>query len=189
LGGYSGAGGSINNYKWAGGNPNDFSPGAAAERGARIAMAFDAAVVAAMKPGNTALIGGFGSGVIAAANGVLPIAESTGLKVGLVWGRSVVSGADSVITKADFMASELPKIDSALAKTALGTAGLLGSAGSGAMINKAPVVTTDTTTGTPALPPIHNHFYVDGKELRFIAADQVNTAMNDLVSSISRQSG
>ena len=138
-----------------------------------------------------AAAGGFGSEVTPLFNGVLPIADSTGLLAGQVWGRSIITGVDQTLKKADFQSSAVPAIDSALAKTALGVAGLLGPAGSGASINKVPTVTLGGGTATTgqSTATIHNHVYIDGKEIRLIAGQEVEATLGDLVSSISRQSG
>ena len=135
-----------------------------------------------------ALAGGFGSGVTTASNGVKGLASSAGLTVGNVWGRSVVDGADNVLTKADFIAAGIPQIGSDLAKTALGTAGMLGAAGSGAMVSKVPSV--DLGAGAPAQ---QHHFTfnvnLDGKPFHEMTVTQIEGAFTELASSISRQSG
>lgn len=135
------------------------------------------------------MVGGMGSGVQAASNGVLPIANSSGLQVGMVWGRSVTTGLDSVLTTADFTQISLPQIGSALAKTALGTAGLLGPAGSGAEVTSTPTVTmTATPTTTPQVNATIN-VTVDGQQLQVIAQNVVNASFNQLADSVSAQRG
>lgn len=141
----------------------------------------------AYNPAADALAGGFGSGVVAASNGVKGIANSAGLMVGQVWARGVGTGADSVLTKADFVAAAIPQLGSELAKAALGMQSMLGPAGSGAMVSKVPSV--NLGGGSPAQATIHNHLYIDSKEIRLIAGQEVEATLGDLVSSISRQSG
>jgi len=135
-----------------------------------------------------ALAGGFGSGVETASNGVKGLADSSGLAVGNVWARSVISGADNVLTKADFAATAIPQIGSDLAKTALGVAGLLGPAGSGAMVSKVPTV--DLGSGAPAQ---QHHFTfnvnLDGQPFHQMTATQIEGAFTELATSITRQSG
>lgn len=60
------------------------------------------------------------------------VAASYGLQVGEAWARSVVSGADTVLTPDDFMSLKDPQFGSALAQSSLGEMGLQSPAGSGA---------------------------------------------------------
>lgn len=143
---------------------------------------------AALRDANTAAVGGFGSGVTAMFNGVLPVASSAGLQVGLLWGRSVVDGADSVLKKTDFESVMVPKLTSALAKQALGVAGLLGPAGSGAQLNKAQIVSMGAVpTGQNSQSPVQVHVYLDGQPFDNKISTKIDQAVNDLASSISRQ--
>ena len=134
------------------------------------------------------LVGGFGSGVKAASNGITPIASSYGLQVGDVWARSVVTGADTVLQSSQFAALTVPQIGSALAKTALGQMGLLPPAGSGAEYYN----TTQGNAGTVTMTPIVHatiHVSVDGTPLTVTAQNVVNASMKNLVNSIGAQRG
>jgi hypothetical protein len=159
------------------------------ERYLRAVKRYDNQVIAAMHDQSEALVGGLGSGVTALSNGVLPIASSTGLQVGLVWGRSIVTGADSVLTSANFTQISTPQIGSALAKTALGAAGLLGPAGSGAQTATAPPVTVAATPTTTPVPVVTNHIYIDGTEIKSFTTQQINTTLGKLADSIAAQRG
>lgn len=146
--------------------------------------AWDAQINAAFKDINTAMTGGFGSGVKAASDGTLPIASSTGLMVGTVWGRNVVTGADSVLTQADFTQISTPQIGSALAKTALGTAGMLGPAGSGAEMAVTPPVTV-----TPIQVTVTVNSTLDGAPFDSKIASVVNTTLGKLADAVGAQRG
>lgn len=61
------------------------------------------------------------------------------LPIGYVWGENLVTGAASVIKKADFKAAGTPNIDNADSRAWLAAMGFLGP-GAGAAISKAPVV-------------------------------------------------
>jgi hypothetical protein len=136
----------------------------------------------------TASLGsGLGTGMQAASDDVKGIASNSGLAVGYVWAQSVVSGANSVLKTADYQAISTPQVGSALAKTALGADGLLGPAGSGAAIPINHAVTVGA--GTPAVPIVNNHVYIDGTELRTMTRTEIETALNALADSIPQQVG
>jgi hypothetical protein len=109
------------------------------------------------------LVGGFGSAVTAASDGTKSIAQSNGLQVGDVWARNVVTGADNVLETSLYSALAVPNVGSALAETALGKAGLLPPAGSGAQYYN----TSQGNAGQVSMPPaqvtVVNHTYLDGQ--------------------------
>jgi hypothetical protein len=133
------------------------------------------------------LVGGLGSGVAAASNGVMGVASDRGLMVGYTWGRSMVTGADEVIQKSLFQAVSAPQIDSPQAKAWLGAQGLLGPAGAGASVAKAQAVTLGGSS-TPRLNATIN-LSIDGKQVRVIAQDVVDVSMDNLADAISLQRG
>lgn len=134
-------------------------------------------------------VGALGSGVQAASDGVVPIAESAGLMVGYVWARSVETGVDSVLRAADFAQASMPGINSALAKTTLGQLGLLGPAGSGASIGKMGLGGMITLPN--AVPAVNATIMVsvDGTPLRVIAQDVVEAAFGAAADSFDQQRG
>ena len=136
------------------------------------------------------MAGGLGAGVSAASDGVRGVASDRGLQVGYSWGRSVVTGADTVLKKDLFQAVSAPQIDSPQAKAVLGAMGLLGPAGSGASIWKSPMVTLGSSSGTttPKLNATIN-LVVDGQQLRVIAQDVVDVSMEGLADVIALQRG
>ncbi len=139
-----------------------------------------------------ALVGGFGSAVTTASNGVESIANSNGLQVGLVWGRSVLTGADSVITAANFTQISLPQIGSALAKTALGQLGLLGPAGSGAEITNVPAIALGTGSPASTAPPQVNATIVaqfGDQTIRAISQQVVDVSVGKIADLIPAQRG
>jgi hypothetical protein len=141
-----------------------------------------------MVSGMLGQVGALGSGVEAASDGAVPIAESGGLMVGYVWARSVATGVDSVLKSADFAQATMPSINSTLAKSTLGKLGLLGPAGSGASISKT------ANGGMISMPPpvINATFQVtvDGAgPMQVISQRVVDTSMGALVDSIGRQRG
>lgn len=140
------------------------------------------------------LVGGLGSGVIAASNGVLPIASNSGLAVGYQWARSMVTGADSVLKTADFTSAGFANIGSALAKTALGAAGLLGPAGGGASIYQQAGGNQGFISlggGTPAAPVVNAEINVQvgNTPVEVIAQNVVNASFEQVADSITRQRG
>lgn len=145
--------------------------------------------VGSMVSGMLGQVGALGSGVTAASDGAVPMAESGGLMVGYVWARSVATGVDSVLRTADFASASMPAINSALAKTTLGKLGLLGVAGSGASISKT-AGGGFVTMSAPA-PVVNATFQVsvDGTPLQVIAQRQIDGAMDALADSFSRQRG
>lgn len=134
------------------------------------------------------MAGGLGAALSSASDGVRGIASDEGLMVGYTWGRSIVTGADAVIKKADFKAAGFPQIESPQAKAALGALGLLGPAGSGAQIWKSPSVTLTPGPAAPA-PRIHLTVNLDGQPFRQMTAEQIDEAFDELASSITRQTG
>jgi len=136
-----------------------------------------------------ALVGGFGAAVTTASNGVKSIASSNGLQVGLQWARSLVTGTDSVLKSADFQQISLPQIGSALAKTALGVAGMLGPAGSGAEVSTVPIVTMGTTATTP--PTVHATIVAQfgTQTIQAISQKVVDVSMDSLAHEIANQRG
>jgi hypothetical protein len=113
---------------------------------------------------NSELAGAFGAGLVAAANGVTPIAQDHGLMIGYVFAENIVTGAQNVLQSAAFADLVVPAFKSALAQADLGKLGLLPPAGRGAqyytttsgsagMVSMTPVVNTTVTVsdsgGTP----------------------------------------
>jgi hypothetical protein len=94
------------------------------------------------------LTGGLGAGLTDASSAIAPIASNSGLMVGYIYGRSVISGVDSVIKSADFQTAAVSGIGSQLAETALGQLGMLGPAGAGGSIYKTSAVTLGSVTPT-----------------------------------------
>jgi hypothetical protein len=135
------------------------------------------------------LVGGFGSGVQAASDGTLPIAESRGLLVGDVWARSVVTGADNVLHTADFAAIVAPQVGSQLAKAALGTLGDLGPAGSGAQTYSPAQGNAGVVTFGPPQVNATINVQVDGTQLQVMTQKVVDASMTQLANSISAQRG
>jgi hypothetical protein len=132
--------------------------------------------------------GALGSGVTAASNSVMGIASNAGLAVGYQWARNVVTGADSVLKSADFQQVALPQVGSALATTALGTAGLLPASGAGGSIPNSQTVTM--SGGTPAAAPVvNNYITLDGQQLRAMTRTEVITALGQVADSIPQQVG
>lgn len=142
-----------------------------------------------MVSGMLGQVGALGSGVTAASDGAVPMAQAGGLMVGYVWARSVQTGVDSVLRTADFASASMPAINSALAKTTLGKLGLLGVAGSGASISKT-AGGGIVTMGAPT-PVVNATFQVsvDGTPLQVISQRQIEGAMDALADSFSRQRG
>lgn len=134
------------------------------------------------------MIGGFGSGVQAASDGTMPIAQSSGLKVGDVWARSVVTGADSVIQSADFASLVVPQIGSALAKTALGAAGLLPAAGSGAASYNTTQGGSGVVTMSSAVT-VQNKIYLDGQIIDSKIDTKIDQNNEQLIDKIGAQRG
>lgn len=116
------------------------------------------------------------------------VASDRGLQVGYSWGRSVLTGADRILKKDLLQAGGFPQIDSPQAKAALGALGLLGPAGSGAQIWKAPVVTLGAAQA-PAPARFEFHLNIDGDPIRVIATQVVERSFDELAGSISRQVG
>jgi hypothetical protein len=143
--------------------------------------------VGSMASGMLSQVGALGSGVQAASDGVTPIAESSGLMIGYVWGRSIQTGVDSVLKSADFSQASLAAVASDLAKTTLGQMGLLGIAGSGASISKGP---NGGYVSMPA-PAINATFQlmIDGKPVEVIAQRVVDSSFDQLADSYGRQRG
>jgi hypothetical protein len=116
------------------------------------------------------------------------IASNAGLMVGYQWARSVTTGADTVLKSADYTSLSLPQLGSALAKTALGTEGLLGPAGSGASIAATAARSDGGAITIPNVAATVN-VSVDGTPLRVIAQDVVNVTIDNLASSVGTQRG
>jgi hypothetical protein len=83
---------------------------------------------------NNTLAGGFGAGIVAASNGVMPIAQDYGLMLGYSWAENVVTGAENVFESSQFQQVSAPEFGSALAQRNLGLQDLLPSAGRGAEV-------------------------------------------------------
>jgi hypothetical protein len=128
------------------------------------------------------LVGGLGTAISSASAAIAPVASNSGLMVGYVYGRSVISGVDSVIKSADFQTAAVSGIGSQLAETALGQLGMLGPAGSGAAINKTSAVTLGSTTDSTPVQ-VTNHVYLDGQLIQ----TKIDTAFAGLATSISLQ--
>lgn len=137
-------------------------------------------------PNVDAMVGGFGSAVTVASNGVASIANSTGLQVGLLWGRSVVTGVDSVLAAADFTQIQNSQIGSALSKTALGQIGALGPAGSGAEITSAPAVTLGTSAPTVNATIIAQF---GSQTIQAISQQVVDVSVGKLADAVAAQRG
>jgi hypothetical protein len=163
------------------------SEGMAAQAGASMASSAVSAATngVAQTDYNTALAGGFGAGLIAAANGVTPIAQDYGLMIGYSWAENVVTGAQNVLKSADFTALTVPKFQSALAQANLGKLDLLPPAGSGAEY----YTTTSGSAGMVQMPPITvtNTVMLDGQVIDAKVNTQINTSMNNLATSIGAQ--
>jgi hypothetical protein len=154
---------------------------------ANAAMTTAATNSAAQTAYNTALAGGFGAGLIAASNGVTPIAQDYGLMLGYSWAENVVTGAQNVLKSADFTALTTPKFGSQLAQANLGKLGLLPPAGSGAEY----YTTTSGSAGMVQMAPItvNNTVMLDGQVIDAKMDTKINTAFNDFANSIPMQRG
>lgn len=161
---------------------------AGAQMGQSAVTAMGNATTAAQTEYNTTLAGGFGAGLIAASNGVTPIAQDYGLMLGYSWAENVVTGAQSVFQSDQFQALTVPKFESALAQATEGALGLLPPAGSGAEY----YTTTSGSAGMVQMTPTVNATImvsVDGTPLQVIAQQVVNASMISLASSIDNQRG
>jgi Glycine zipper len=138
----------------------------------------------------TGMSGGMGSALSNASDGVHSVASNTGLMVGYVWAQSVVSGALSVMRSADFQTTAVTGVGSALAETALGAAGMLGPAGSGAQTYKLGTGEITMGGGSAAQAPtphIQLTINMDGQRFRQYTAEQINSAMDQLTNSLGLQ--
>lgn len=138
------------------------------------------------------LVGGFASSVKAAADGTKGVADSSGLMVGDIWARSMTTGVDNVLQTSMFSALTSPAVGSQLATAALGAAGLLGPAGSGAeYYNVASGNAGTVAMGANASQPIQitNHTYLDGQLIDTKITTAITSNNNDLVNSIMAQRG
>lgn len=132
-------------------------------------------------------LGGLGSGVQKALDGTESIAQSSGLQVGNVWARNMVTGVDSVLQTSLFSALSSPAVGSALAETALGVAGQLGPAGSGAeYYNTASGSAGLVSMGANASQPITitQHTYLDGQIIDTKISHAIASNNNDLTNLI-----
>jgi hypothetical protein len=134
------------------------------------------------------LVGGFGSGVKAASDGTKGIASDTGLQVGDVWARSVVTGADSVLKTSLFSALTSPSLGSAYAQSTLGKLGFLPSAGSGAEVYNTQQGNAGQVNMQATINPTIN-VSVDGTPLRVTAQQVFDTNVVKLVNSVGAQRG
>lgn len=133
---------------------------------------------------------GMSQGLASASDSIQGVASDRGLQVGYTYGRSFVTGADSVIQKDLFQGISRPQIDSPQAMAALGAAGLLGPAGSGAQIPKSRTVTLSPGSGSSGTPQINATVLVtvDGAgPMRVIASEVVDVAMDHLGDAIGLQ--
>ena len=128
---------------------------------------------------------GLGSSLSAASDAIEPIASNSGLMVGYVWGRSVISGADAVVKSADFATAAVTGVGSQLAETVLGQLGMLGPAGSGGQIYKTPAVTM--SGATPVQVQVTNQVLLDGTVLDTKINTHVDSALSSLLTAISMQ--
>jgi hypothetical protein len=137
-------------------------------------------------------LGGLGSGVQSAMDGTKGIADSSGLQVGSIWARSIVTGADNVLQTSQFSALSSPAVGSALAETALGTAGQLGPAGSGAeYYNVSSGSAGLVSMGSNAQQPIviTNTVQLDGTVIDTKINKAISTNNNGLINMISGARG
>lgn len=137
-------------------------------------------------------LGGLGSGVQAALDGTESIASSSGLQVGNVWARNIMTGADNVLQTSQFSALSSPAVGSALAETALGAAGQLGPAGSGAeYYNVASGSAGNVTMGSAAQQPIviTNTVTLDGTVIDTKINNAISSNNNGLINLISGARG
>ena len=136
---------------------------------------------------DTELAGGFGAGLIAASNGVMPIAQDYGLMIGYSWAQNVVTGAQSVFQSSQFQALTTPAFKSALAQTDLGKLGLLPPAGSGAEY----YTTTSGSAGMVQMAPVQvtNQIYLDGSLINTTVDTKISTALDNLTHAIGAQTG
>ena len=159
----------------------------AASAAAQLAQAAIGAASNAQSMYNTALSGGFGAGIVAASNGVTPIAQDYGLMIGYSWAENVVTGAQSVLQSSQFTALTTPQFGSALAQSTLGAENLLPPAGSGAEY----YTTTSGNAGMVSMTPVQvtNQIYLDGSLITTTVDTKVSNAMNELANSINAQRG
>ena len=138
---------------------------------------------------DTQLAGGFGAGLIAASNGVMPIAQDYGLMLGYSWAQNVVTGAQSVFQSSQFQSLTTPAFKSALAQTDLGKLGLLPPAGSGAEY----YTTTSGSAGMVQMQPVTYsptiNISIGGQTIQDVAYQVVDTKLDDLVHAIGAQTG
>lgn len=138
------------------------------------------------------MVGGFGASVKAGADGTKAIASSSGLMVGDMWARSIVTGSDSVLQSSLFSALTTPAVGSALAMSKLGALGDLGPAGSGAeYYNVASGNPGMVAMGGAASQPIQitNHIMLDGHIVDSKITTAIDTNNDSLVNSIMAQRG
>ena len=117
-----------------------------------------------------------------------------GLQLGHTWGENVVTGAEQILRKASYRALGMPRLDSMLAKTALGQMGLLNAAGSGAstwkVIENMPAMVVlpaaSAASGGGSVTHEH-HIYIDGDKVRTIAVEEDERLLDQLAASMSRQ--
>jgi hypothetical protein len=140
------------------------------------------------------LASGLAGAMATASAGVRGVASDSGLNVGSSWAESIITGAQSVIKKADYQSLGFPQIGSQLAKAALGALGDLGPAGSGAQTWQ----TQASMVSMPAIGPsspsnpqfqIQNYLNIDGAPITAIATKVVQANMAQLTESIGRQRG
>lgn len=90
---------------------------------------------------------GFGNGLADGSDAIRGIADNAGLQVGMVYGRSFITGADSVIRKADLEGVTKADVPSEQASAWLGAAGLAAPAGAGAQVLKNAAVAIGAVVG------------------------------------------
>lgn len=138
------------------------------------------------------LASGLAGAMAVASAGVQGVASSSGLSVGYSWAENVVTGAQSVIKKADYQSLGFPQIESQLAKAALGALGYLGPAGSGAQTyqtQQSLVTMGGSGPSSPLNPQFQVQVMLNSEPFENVATKVVQTNMNQLADSISRQRG
>jgi hypothetical protein len=138
---------------------------------------------------NQTLSGGFGAGIIAASNGVTPIAQDYGLMIGYAWAQNVVTGAQTVLQSSEFTALTVPKFGSALAQSTLGGEGLLPPAGSGAEYYQTTSGSAGMVSMTPTVTIGQITVSVGGQQLQGQIDGQIDAKMVTLANSIGQQRG
>ncbi len=143
-----------------------------------------------------AITGAMGDALGQASSGAIGVASNLGLKVGFVYGQSMVDGTVRVLQKSKLQAEGLPKGISPEAMRNLAGTGLV-NAGSGAQTWRNDPGAPTTVTFGAGSQPVQVTVNLDGQQLHqqiYDVADSraeihIDTALRQLASTVSAQRG